>query len=161
MTSCPEINRRQLMILGAALGASPLLRGPAGAQSPTSAARADTAESDRLAAEFIGGATPLTEGLALELPAPGDNPAVVPVRARLTEESTDTSWCEELIVLAGWNPMPLACRFRFSAASGQADVAVRLRLIETMPVRARARMSDGRVLDARGQITVAAGSCGL
>lgn len=161
MTSCAEINRRQLVILGVALGASSLLGGPAGAQSSTAAARADTAESDRIAAEFIGEATPLTGGLSLDLPALGDNPSAVPVRAFVTEASTDASWCDELIILAERNPMPLACRFRFSAASGPADVAVRLRLIETMHVRALARMSDGRVLDARGQITVAAGGCGL
>lgn len=161
MISCAEMNRRQVMIMGAALGAAPLLGGAAAAQTSTAAARADTAESDRIAAEFTGSAKALSEGLSLDLPALGDNPSAVPVRALLTEAVTDESWCEELIILAERNPMPLACRFRFSKASGAADVAVRLRLIETMHVRALARMNDGRVFDTRGQITVAAGGCGL
>ncbi|MBJ2151392.1 thiosulfate oxidation carrier protein SoxY [Paracoccus sp. IB05] len=165
MTSCAELNRRQVMIMGtamgAALGVSPLLGTAAAAQSSTAAARADTAESDRIAADFIGAADAVSEGLALDLPALGDNPSAVPVRVHVTEAITDDSWCEELIVLAERNPMPLACRFRFSQASGAADVAVRLRLIETMHVRALARMKDGRVFDTRGQITVAAGGCGL
>jgi len=38
---------------------------------------------------------------------------------------------------------------------------VRLRLIQSMPIRAYARMNDGRVLMAGQEITVAAGGCGL
>ncbi len=161
MISCAELNRRQVMVMGAALVAAPMVAGPARAQTSTAAARSDSAESDRIAAEFIGEAGTLSEGLALDLPALGDNPSAVPVRVYVTEAMSDDSWCEELIVLAELNPMPLACRFRFSQASGAADVAVRLRLIETMHVRALARMNDGRVFDTRGQITVAAGGCGL
>lgn len=161
MTSFVKPSRRQVVVLGGALGLSWLLPGGVWAQETTAAPRADSAESDRIAAEFIGNAPLFPEGLALDLPALGDNPAAVPVRVHVTEEITDESFCEEIIILAERNPMPLACRMRFSAATGSADVAVRLRLIETMDVRALARMSDGRVLDVRGAITVAAGGCGL
>ncbi len=161
MTSFVKPSRRQVVVLGGALGLSWLLPGGVWAQDTTAAPRADSAEADRIAAEFIGNASLSPEGLALDLPALGDNPAAVPVRVHVTEEITDESFCEEIIILAERNPMPLACRMRFSAATGSADVAVRLRLIETMDVRALARMSDGRVLDARGAITVAAGGCGL
>ncbi|MDN3711259.1 thiosulfate oxidation carrier protein SoxY [Paracoccus cavernae] len=161
MTSFVKPSRRQVVVLGGALGLSWLLPGGVWAQDTTAAPRADSAEADRIAAEFIGNAPLSPEGLALDLPALGDNPAAVPVRVHVTEEITDESFCEEIIILAERNPMPLACRMRFSAATGSADVAVRLRLIETMDVRALARMSDGRVLDARGAITVAAGGCGL
>lgn len=160
MTSCAEFTRRGVLLAGAALGAS-LTVGRAGAQTSSAAAQPDSTESDRIAAEFLNGAEPLPGGLALDLPALGDNPSAVPVRAHVTEAITDDLWCEELIVLAERNPMPLACRFRFTAESGAADVAVRLRLIETMHIRALARMSDGRVFDARQEITVAAGGCGL
>ena len=163
MTSYAELNRRQLIATGAALGAASLLgAAPAAlAQTSTAAARADTAESHRIAAEFLAGATPASGGIALDLPALGDNPSAVPVRAYLTEAVSDDLWCEELILLAERNPMPLACRFRFTAASGASDVAVRLRLIETMHIRALARMNDGRCFDIRQEITVAAGGCGL
>lgn len=160
MASCADLTRRGVLLAGAALGAG-LVVGRAGAQTTSATARPDSAESDRIAAEFLNGAAPLPEGLALDLPALGDNPSAVPVRVHVTGEITDEVWCEELIVLAERNPMPLACRFRFTAESGSADVAVRLRLIETMHVRALARMSDGRVFDARQEITVAAGGCGL
>lgn len=161
MTSFVNPTRRQVVVLGGALGLSWLLPGGAWAQNSTAAPRTDGAEADRIAAEFIGSATPVTEGLVLDLPALGDNPAAVPVRVHVSEEMTAQNYCEEIILLAERNPMPLACRMRFSAATGAADVAVRLRLIETMNVRALARMSDGRILDTHGTITVAAGGCGL
>lgn len=156
------LDRRQVLLTGAAAGAA-LAAGalPAAAQTSLAAPLPDSEVADGIAAEFAGGATPIEEGLALDLPALGDNPAAVPVRVHVTEAITPESWCEELIVIAERNPLPLACRFRFTPATGSADVAVRLRLIQTMPVRAMARMNDGRVLTARAEITVAAGGCGL
>lgn len=165
MTSCVSDPRRRRLLAGGAamagLAASGLWTGAARAQASTAMPQQDSAEADRIAAEFAGGAAPLAEGLALELPALGDNPAAVPVRVHVTEPVTDGSWCEEIILIADLNPKPLACRFRFTAATGSADVAVRLRLIQSMPIRAYARMSDGRVLAVRQEITVAAGGCGL
>ena len=166
MTSFAEIDRRKLLLTGTALGAglaSGLWPGLAAAQQPESSAapQPDDAEADRIAAEFLGGATPAAQGLVLDLPALGDNPAAVPVRVHLTDPLTDTVFCEELIVLAQRNPRPLACRFRFTPLTGSVDVALRLRLMESMGLHALARMSDGRFLEARGEITVAAGGCGM
>ncbi len=159
-----DMRRRDLLAGGAALGglaAAGLGPTAAQAQSTTAMPQIDSAEADRLAAEFAAGAEVLSRGLALDLPALGDNPAAVPVRVHVTEPITDASWCSEIIVIADLNPGPLACRFRFTAATGAADVTVRLRLIRSMPVRAYARMEDGRVLMARRDITVAPGGCGL
>lgn len=159
-----DMRRRDLLAGGAALaGLAAAGLGPTAvlAQSTTAMPQPDSAEADRLAAEFTGGAEVLPEGLALDLPALGDNPAAVPVRVHVTEPITDALWCKEIILIADLNPVPLACRFRFTAAAGSADVTVRLRLIRSMPVRAYARMNDGRVLTARQDITVATGGCGL
>lgn len=161
MTSFAKPSRRMVVLTGAAFGVAAFAPRVLFAQNSTAAPQSDSAEADRIAQAFIAGGTVVAEGLALDLPALGDNPAAVPVRVHVVEEITDTSYCEEIIILAERNPMPLACRMRFSAATGAADVAVRLRLIETMAVRALARMNDGRILDARGTITVAAGGCGL
>lgn len=160
MTSFAEfsLSRRGLMLGAAALA---LLPGYAAAQTSTAAPQPDSAEADRIAAEFSKGAEVLTEGLELDLPALGDNPAAVPVGVKVTQPISDSVWCEEIILIAERNPEPLACAFRFTPAAGTAEASVRLRLIESMPVRAMARMSDGRVLSARAEITVAAGGCGL
>lgn len=165
MTSCADPSRRKVIVTGTALMGAGLVSlfvpGMAQAQNSTAAPQTDSAVSDQIAAEFLGGATPAAGGLALDLPVLGDNPAAVPVRVHVTEAIDGETYCEEIIVLAERNPLPLACRFRFTPASGAADVAVRLRLIETMHVRALARMSDGRFFDTRQEITVAAGGCGL
>lgn len=158
-----DVRRRDLLAAGAALAGVVAAGLPtaAQAQATTAMPQPDSTEADRLAAEFTAATTPLAEGLALDLQALGDNPAAVPVRVHVTEAITETSWCEEIILIADLNPKPLACRFRFTADTGSADVAVRVRLIQSMPIRAFARMSDGRVLAARQDITVAAGGCGL
>lgn len=164
MTSYAELSRRQALLAGAGVGvalAAGMVPAATLAQVSSAMPQLDTAEADRIVAEFLNGATPITEGLALDLPALGDNPAAVPVRVHVTEPITAESWCEELILITERNPMPLACRFRFTQDAGSADVAVRLRLIQTMPVRALARMNDGRVLAVQHEITVAAGGCGL
>ena len=161
MTSCGKIGRRRVLATGAAFGAALALPARAQESTSTAAARADSAESDRIAAEFLNGVTPIAAGLVLEVPALADNPAAVPVRVHVTEAMTEDSYCTDLILLAERNPMPLACAFTFTAAAGSADAAVRLRLIESMKLRALARMSDGRVLEARADTTVAAGGCGM
>ena len=164
-----QLRRRDLLAGGAAFaGLAAAGFGPAAALAQSSVAQStlampqlDSVVADEIAAHFADGATVIAEGLELDLPALGDNPAAVPVRAHVTEAMTETSWCEEMIIIADLNPLPLACRFVFTAAAGSADVAVRLRLIQSMPVRALARMNDGRILAAQQEITVAAGGCGL
>ena len=111
--------------------------------------------------EFLKGRQPLEQGLKLELPVLGDNPSAVPVKAMVELPITPESYCEEMILLAEGNPRPLACRFAFTPLAGTAEIAVRLRLIETQSIRALARMNDGRVLMARQHITVTAGGCGM
>lgn len=160
-----SLDRREALLagaaaLGAGLGAGLLPQGAA-AQTTTATAQTDTAEAERLAAEFIGEATPLAEGLTLDLPVLGDNPSAVPALVRVDLPITEESFCEEIVVIAERNPFPLACRIKFTAATGSAEAAVRLRLIETMNVRALARMNDGRILTARREITVTVGGCGM
>lgn len=161
MTSWPDLPlTRRGLLLGAAATAA-LLPWAAAAQDTTAKPQPDTAEAERIAAEFAGGTPPVASGIELDLPVLGDNPAAVPLRAKVTEAISDAVWCEEMIVIAELNPQPLACRFTFSPAIGTAEVGVRLRLIQTMPVRVMARMSDGRILTARQEITVTAGGCGM
>ncbi|MDO5648209.1 thiosulfate oxidation carrier protein SoxY [Paracoccus sp. (in: a-proteobacteria)] len=153
-------NRRQVLALGAGLGAV-MLTGAAGAQIISHAMpQPDSTESDRIADEFLNGATPVLAGLLLDVPMLADSPSSVPVRVHVTEDLGDIS-CQDLIILAERNPMPLAASFRFGPAAGAPDLAIRLRLIETMRLRALARLSDGRVIEARADTTVASGGCAI
>lgn len=159
----PLAQRRQLLE-GAALGLGlALVPTAVRAQlaSPTPLKPASAAEVQAIIDGFLQGAQPIEKGLELEMPVLGDNPAAVPVKAKVALPITPESYCEELIILAEGNPRPLACRFSFTPLAGTAEVAIRLRLIESQNIRALARMNDGRVLMTHRHITVTAGGCGM
>jgi sulfur-oxidizing protein SoxY len=160
----PASTRRRQLLEGAALslGLAALpatLRAQQTTQVPLKAAGA--AEVQAIIDAFLQGAQPQEEGLKLEMPILGDNPAAVPVKAKVELPMTPDAYCEEMILLAEGNPRPLACRFQFTPLAGTAEVAVRLRLIESQTIRALARMNDGRILMAHRHITVTAGGCGM
>lgn len=164
--SSDGLSRRGLITGGAALlgMASTVAASAARAQSgpiTDPALQPDPAALARIIAEFLNGSEPIGEGLALELPPIGDNPAQVPLRAHVTLTLTDGLHCPEMIILAERNPHPLACRLRFSPGMGLADVSTRVRLTQSQHVSAYARLSDGRVLMARQDIIVTAGGCGI
>lgn len=131
------------------------------AQTSTAVAQVNSDVSDAIAKDFLAGATPIAAGIELDLPVIGDNPSAVPVRAVVTESFTDTLWCEEMIILAEMNPRPLAARFKYTKLAGVTDVAIRVRIMQSMTIRAIARMSDGRFLEARKEVNVTAGGCGM
>ena len=110
---------------------------------------------------FTGSATPQAEGLQLDIPVLADNPSAVPIKAKVTLPITEHDWCEELIVLAELNPIPLACRIRFTAETGTAEAAVRIRLSQSQAVHVLARMKSGTLLAGKQTITVAASGCGM
>lgn len=143
------LTRRRAMELGAALGCA-LVAGPALARQ----------EVEEIVSAFTGGRTPEASGITLELPALADNANAVPVAVRLGEPMTEASFCEELVIIAEANPRPLAASFRFTPRVGVADVGTRLRLTETQHVRVLARMSDGRILGDRREVTITGGGCG-
>lgn len=156
--------RRRQLLAAATLGAgSSLLPASALAQQALQQVLepASKAAVQAIINEFLKGAQPLTQGLKLEMPVLGDNPAAVPVKAILQVPITPDSYCEELIILAEGNPRPLACRFHFTPLAGTTEVAVRLRLIGSQSIRVLARMNDGRFLTDDRQIAVTAGGCGM
>ena len=110
---------------------------------------------------FTGSATPQAEGLQLDIPVLAYIPSAVPIKAKVTLPITEHDWCEELIVLAELNPIPLACRLRFTAETGTAEAAVRIRLSQSQAVHVLARMKSGKLLAGKQTITVAASGCGM
>ena len=122
---------------------------------------ASMAEVQRIIDDFVGDASIHEEGLSLVMDPLASNPASIPVQAAFDEEINENNYCEELIFIAEGNPIPLACRFKFTALSGTTEVAFRTRLIDAQYIRALARMNDGRILGARRYVTVVAGACGM
>lgn len=158
--------RRQIMAGASALALGAALP-PAAAQTAANTVEANPLLAPNPAAfkhemqQFAGGKTPAASGLKLEVSALADNPSAVPVRVAVTLPITEQDWCEEIIVLAELNPLPLACRLKFSALAGSADAAVRIRLSQSQTIHALARMKSGQILAASQAVTVAAGGCGM
>lgn len=161
-----SLQRRRVLASGALLGLgsyfipSRLLAQP-DSSLLTRLQPADKAEVSSIIADFLQGQEPLEQGLTLQMPVLGDNPAAVPLKIIFNETIDEHNYCKNLIVLAEGNPRPIACRFEFSALSGSTEVAIRLRLIDSQYITVMSRMSDDRVLLARQHITVTAGACGM
>lgn len=160
------MQRRTLMQAGAAAGAALALPAlaqtpalPGGALDPALAPNPSAFAKAR--ADFARGATAQAQGLLLDVPTLADNPGAVPVKVKVTLPISAQDWCEEIILLAQDNPAPLACRLFFSAATGSAEAAVRLRLTQTQTIHALARMKSGLLLAASQSVTVAASGCGM
>lgn len=122
---------------------------------------ASIAEVQALIDRFVGNAPIVEEGLRMDMDPLASNPSSIPVKAIFDEEISEDNYCEELIFITEGNPIPLACRFKFTPISGTTEVAFRTRLIDAQYIRALARMNDGRVLSARRYVTVVAGACGM
>lgn len=156
--------RRSLVLGAAATGAA--LAWPTAARAQAKAPLVgplapNPAEFSKQMAAFTKGATPLAEGLLLDVSMLADNPSAVPVKVKVTLPMSEQEWCEEIIVLADLNPSPLACRLQFTAAAGTAEAAVRVRLSQTQTIHALARMKSGKILAAKQAVTVAASGCGM
>lgn len=158
-----SLNRRRLVAGAAVAGASWALPAVARAQTmslvgplaPNPVAFKKTME------QFIGSAKPQADGLQLDIPVLADNPGAVPVKAKVTLPITEQDWCEEMMVVAELNPTPLACRMQFTADTGTAEAAVRIRLSQSQAVYVLARMKSGVVLQGKQMVTVAASGCGM
>jgi len=143
-----DLSRRDTLKLGGVVIAALAL-------APTHA----RAETEALVKEFARGKKPKSDGLVLDIPLAAENANAVPVALRLQNGVADGRSCEEFLLIAERNPMPEACRFKFSPAMGMADVTTRIRLAESQTVIAAARMSDGEVFVQRVAITVTIGGC--
>ena len=166
MTQAPSqsLTRRRLVAGAAAAGATWALPSVALAQVPTPLVgplAPNPVEFKKTMEQFIGSAQPQTEGLQLDIPVLADNPSAVPVKAKVTLPITDSDWCEEIMIVAELNPIPLACRIQFTADTGTAEAAVRIRLSQSQAVHVLARMKSGAVLQGKQMVTVAASGCGM
>ena len=160
--------RRSMVLSAAAAGASLALPASALAQASSAAKTPlvgplapNPAEFKKLMEQFTGGKPSQADGLQLDVPVLADNPSAVPVKVKVTLPITEQDWCEEIIVLADLNPLPLACRLLFTPAAGTAEAAVRVRLSQSQTVHALARMKSGRLLAASQAVTAAASGCGM
>ncbi len=148
-----SIDRRRALTLGAGLAilaAAPFSVGSALAAN-------DTAE---VAKAFLGGKEPIKGKLTVDLPEIAENGATVPLVASVDSPMTEASHVTEILVLAEANPTANVVRFRFTPASGKADVSLRIRLSATQNVWVLAKTNTGEVYLEKKMVKVTIAGCG-
>jgi sulfur-oxidizing protein SoxY len=73
---------------------------------------------------------------------------------------SDSQYVQVVHLLAPANPLPQIASFHFTAASGKASVASRMRLAQTQEVMAIAQISDGAFFVVKRPVRVTVGGCG-
>jgi len=81
--------------------------------------------------------------IALDVPARAQDGSVVPVSIRAQFAQREGRSIDRVWLVVDGNPSPLAAIFRFTRASGRADIDTRLRIEQYSYVRAIAATSDG------------------
>ena len=148
-----NIDRRRTLALGAGLAilaAVPFTGGAALAANDT----ADVAKA------FLGGKDPIKGKLTVDLPEVAENGATVPLVATVDSPMTDASHVTDILVLAEANPTANVVRFRFTPASGKADVSLRIRLAATQNVWVLAKTNTGDVYMEKKMVKVTIAGCG-
>jgi len=144
--------RRALLLRCAALAASALALAPA-------RSRASRADAEALLRR-LSAAAPAAGRVHIDAPEIAENGNAVPVAVTVDSPMTEQDFVRALHVVAEGNPSPGVVSFRFTPASGKADVQFRTRLAATQRIVAVAEMSDGSSWTASREIKVALGGCG-
>lgn len=142
--------RRRRFLAAAAAMAAPLARGQA-APPPQ--------DVGPLILELSRGTQPEARGIDVELPQIAENGNSVPMRIRVASPMTDADHVRAVHVIAERNPRPRVATFRFTTASGRAEVTTRVRLAGSQTVTVLAELSGARFLVAAAKVQVTTGAC--
>lgn len=145
-----SINRRQVVVAGAALAAWPhsqaqLSGNPAALQAAVAA--------------FTGGRTPRSGRVLLDLAPLVENGNTVPVLVRVDSAMTAADHVRRIALFAERNPQPEVAVFNLSLQSGRAEVATRMRLATSQQVLALAELQDGSYWQQVVDVVVTLAAC--
>jgi sulfur-oxidizing protein SoxY len=96
--------------------------------------------------------------IALEAPARAEDAAIVPIAIRAKFAQSPARSIERVWLVIDNNPSPVSAEFRYSLASGRADIETRVRIDEYSFVRAIAETNDGELYMATKWVK-ASGGC--
>lgn len=145
-----QISRRSALRLGAAGMAFIAFGG---------AARGDAWERLEAARKLLGGRTPSSQGIVLELPLVSEDGSSVPLTVRADSPMTAADHVQSIHLFATRNPNPEIAEFRFTPLAGRAQVATRVRLNESQTVIAIARTSRDEVRAVAREIRITTSGC--
>ena len=148
------MNRRQALGLSAA--AAVVFAG--GLRVPEAFADAEGVE--KLMMDFTGGKSPEAGKVSLTAPEIAENGNTVPISVDVDSAMEGGDLVESVMIVADGNPRPEVATFHFTAMSGSAMAATRMRLARTQNVIAVAKMADGSVYMDKREVKVTIGGCG-
>lgn len=150
------MQRRQLLHASAALGSGLWLGQAANAQTMVSGRLRSLSE---MLAPWSQGATPVRQGVHLQLPLLADNGHLVPLSVRVDSPMTPGDHVQEIVLVSQRNPVERMASFHMGPWSGRAEVSTRVRLAGTQAVLALARLSDGRCCYDLAEVIVTESAC--
>ena len=119
----------------------------------------DREEAERIVRAIIRGRAPRTDIVTLIAPDIAENGAAVPITVRVECAMTQADYPVVVHILALENPFPEIAKYRFTPASGVAEVSGRIRMRATAPLVALAEMSDGSIGMTEKLVNVTLGAC--
>jgi sulfur-oxidizing protein SoxY len=126
-------------------------------QSPTLATPAEAAAE---ITKFTNGKTVEQGKITVELPEIAEDGNTIPLLIAVESPMMADDYVSEVLVLTDGNPRPRVVMFHFTAMSGRALAATRIRLASTENVIVVAKTGDGRFFSAQKQVKVTIGGCG-
>jgi sulfur-oxidizing protein SoxY len=108
---------------------------------------------------FTGGRPPEAGRIVLDLASSVEDGNSVPLSVLVESPMRADEFVGEILVLADANPWPRVASFRFSPMAGRAAFSTRIRLVDSQTVIVLAKMSDGRIFEARQHVDVTIGAC--
>ena len=148
-----HVSRRATLMLGAGGAALAVFSWNDRAQADAKAA------ADQIA-KFTGGKTADKSKISIELPEIAENGNTVPLSISVDAPMTADNYVSEVLVVAEGNPNPSVATFHFSAMSGKAEAATRIRLATTQNIVVVARTSKGEFYTGQKLVKVTIGGCG-
>lgn len=112
-----------------------------------------------LVARLLAGATPEDKDIVVELPQIAENGNSVPMAIRVASPMTPADHVVAIHIIAERNPRPHVASFRFSPASGRAEVDTRVRLAGTQQVTVIANLSGNRARVKVVDVLVTSAAC--
>jgi sulfur-oxidizing protein SoxY len=141
--------RRQLLVTGAGLGASLLIR----------PAHATSAELEATLKAHTGGA-PLREGkVKIEMDLLVENGNAVPITVSVASPMSAADHVKSIAVFNERNPQREVAQFTLSPRSGRASVATRIRLSTSQKLVAVAQLSDNSFWSHSVEVIVTLAGC--
>ncbi|WP_302139359.1 thiosulfate oxidation carrier complex protein SoxZ [Halomonas alkalicola] len=111
------------------------------------------------ASELLGGTTPATEGLVLELPHVSEDGSAVPLTVSFDGSLADDDRLSEIHLFATGNPSPEIASFSLGPAAGLPEISTRVRLNETQQVIAIARTQQGETFATAREVRITVSGC--